>query len=284
MTRLSVPPSWHDLLARLERGTILVAGATGTGKSHLARYLVSQLDRPLDRVGLVDADVGQSSIGVPTCLGMALTAPWQAPAALWFVGDVSPRGHLLPIVVGTAELVRRAYEQGAQAVVVDTPGLVTGPVGQLLQAHLAIATRADRIVTIERGDELVALVSALATDSRPVHRLAPAAAARDRTLEQRRAYRDSRFEAHFRGAGRRWFGPGKLLGRDFGPVPIGSVRPGTILGLLDDDGACLGLGLVREVGADRLAVLTPVAEPRPVARLQVGVVTIDPAGWAEPPE
>lgn len=279
MTRLSIPPSWHDLLAKLERGTLLVLGAPGTGKTRLARYLVGQLDRPLDRVGLVDADIGQSSIGVPTCLGLALTGPWEAPADLRFTGDVSLRGRLLQTVVGALELARRARVEGAQAVVVDSGGMVEGSVGRIFQLHLARAVQADQIIALERRGELGPLLWALDGPGRRIHRLAPVPEARDRTPEERRRYRDRRFEAHFQNAEIRRFGAGQLIAGDFHRALLDDLSPGLVLGLLDVHGSCLGLGLVHEIHKDHVAVLTPVPSGDPVHRLQTGEVTLDPSGW-----
>ena len=279
MTRLSIPPSWHRLLAKLERGTLLVLGATGTGKTRLARYLVGQLDRPLDRVGLVDADVGQSSIGVPTCLGLALTGPWTAPADLWFAGDVSLRGNLLPTVVGAAELGRRARQEGAQAVVVDPGGMVDGPVGRIFQVNLAQAVQADQIIAIEREGELGPLLWALEAPGRRIHRLAPVPEARDRGTEERRRHRERRFEAHFRGAKVRRFGPAHLMTGAFQRAPLEDLSQGVVLGLIDATGSCLGLGVVHEIHEDHVAVLTPVRSVDQVHRLQVGDVTLDPSLW-----
>ncbi len=279
MTRLSIPPSWHDLLAKLERGTLLVLGAPGTGKTRLARYLVGQLDRPLDRVGLVDADVGQSSIGVPTCMGLALTGPWEAPADLWFTGDVSLRGNLLPTVVGAAELTRRARDEGAQAVVVDPGGMVEGAVGRIFQVHLAEAVRADQIIAIERQGELGPLLWALEAPGRRIHRLAPVPEAKDRSAEERRRYRERRFEAHFREAKVHRFGPGHLIAGDFQRATLDDLSPGLVLGLIDAGGSCLGLGIVHKVHDDHVAVLTPVRSVHRIHRLQMSQVTLDPAAW-----
>lgn len=279
MTRLSIPPSWHRLLAKLERGTLLVLGAPGTGKTRLARYLVGQLDRPLDRVGLVDADVGQSSIGVPTCMGLALTGPWQAPADLWFTGDVSLRGNLLPTVVGAGELARRARQEGALAVVVDPGGMVAGPVGRIFQVHLAQAVGADQIIAIERRGELGPLLWALEAPGRRIHRLSPVPEAHDRGTQERRRHRQRRFEAHFRGAKVRRFGPAHLMTGDFQRAQLKELSTGVVLGLIDAAGSCLGLGVAQAVHEDHVAVLTPVRSVDQVHRLQVGDVTLDPSAW-----
>ncbi len=275
----SVTPGrgWPRVLARLERGTILVAGPPGSGKTTLARWLLGQLDRGLDRVALVDCDPGQTTIGVPGCLGMALTAPWEAPAAQWFVGATTPAGHLLPAVVGAARLAERARARGAQAVLLDTSGMVEGAVARLLHYHLAVAVGADQVVLIDGGAGGAALAELLAAEGRRVERLAPAAGARDRSRGARRAHREGRFAAHLAGARTRYFSPRRFVGPEWRYGDHAGLRPGVALGLLDDEGFCLGLGVVEEVHADRVAVRTPVTEV-PVGRLQVGSFRLHPEG------
>lgn len=280
----SVSPGrgWERLLAGVERGNLLVVGTAGSGKSTLARWLVGQLARSLDRVALVDCDPGQTSIGVPGCVGLALTGPWEAPAASWFVGATSPARHLLPLVVGAARLARLARERGAQAVVLDAPGMVDGALARVLHHHLATATEVDQVIAIEPpsgagGEGLDELLAVLAAAERRVERLAPAAGARDRSREERRRHREGRFAAHLAGAVTRLFSPRRVLGPDWSFAGAGRLAPGTVLGLLDGDGLCLGLGVLEAVHEDRLAVRTPVAEV-PVVRLVAGDFRLDADG------
>lgn len=287
---------WERVLAGVERGNLLVVGPAGSGKSTLARWLVGQLARSLDRVALVDCDPGQTSVGVPGCVGLALTGPWEAPAASWFVGATTPTRHLLPLVVGAARLARHARERGAQAVVLDAPGMVDGAVARVLLHHLATATGVDQVIAIEpppgvgspgdrgqggRGPDggggLADLLAVLAAPERRIERLAPAAGARDRSRDERRRHREGRFAAHLAGAATRLFSPRRVLGPDWSFGGGARLAPGTALGLLDGDGFCLGLGVLEEVHADRLAVRTPVAEV-PVVRLVAGDFRLDPDG------
>lgn len=283
---------WGDLLAGLDRGTIMVLGESGTGKSSLARYLLGQLARGLHKVALVDCDLGHGTVGVPCCLGLALTAPWEAPAALWFVGATSPEEHLLPVVVGAAHLAGRARSAGAEAVILDTGDLVAGPQGRALKLHKALAAGVDQVVAIQRGDELEELLALLAADDRAIHRLRPSPRARPRSPRERRHHRRGRFRAHLAGAATRLFAPRRFVGPDWGAglcdwagngadiaAPAGNgARPtgngggpgsGTVVGLLDGGGYCLGLGRIEEVHADRVAVSTAVVGGE-VVRLQLG--------------
>ncbi|HMB54674.1 MAG TPA: Clp1/GlmU family protein [Thermoanaerobaculia bacterium] len=286
MNAPSVTPSrgWERVVSHLDRGTILVLGAPGSGKTTLARWMLGQLDRGLDRVAVVDCDPGASAIGVPGCLGMALTGPWQAPAAMWFVGDVTPPGRLLPAVIGAARLAERARQRGAQAVIVDASGVVEGATARALHYHLALASGVDQVVALERQGELEPLLSLLSGAGRRIDRLSVSSAARPRREEELQSRREARFAAHLVGAKTRLFSPRRLLGRDWtagtdggGAGTEATLAEGTVVGLLDGEGFCLGLGLVEEVHPDRVAVLTRVGDV-PVVRLQVGDFRLDPEG------
>ena len=300
----SIVPSagWAELLAGLGRGTVLIVGAPGTGKTSLARYLLGQLDRSLARVALVDCDCGRPAIGVPGCLGLALTAPWEAPAALWFVGGTSPADHPLPAVVGAARLVERARGAGAEAVVIDAPGRVSDAAGRALLYHLAQATGAGDVVAIERDGEIAPLLALLEREGRTVHRLAPSPAARPGTAGEQESHREGRLRAHLYDASVRRFGAGRLVldwaagldggnghpaaggngsagngnGHHGGGVAAGDDTAsgrfppvGTVVGLLDGGGYCLGLGRLEAVEGDRVAVATRVTRDD-VAGLRVG--------------
>jgi polynucleotide 5'-hydroxyl-kinase GRC3/NOL9 len=286
--------TWNQLLTHLDRGTILVVGGVGAGKTTLARWLLGQLDRGLDRVALVDCDPAQPSVGVPGCLGLAMTSPWEAPESLWFVGsrglagnDPAP-GRLLASVVGAARLAARARHRGAQAVILDTappadganrPGdpRSSGALSRLLEIHLAHAAGVDQVIALERNGELAPLLSLLASERRRIQRLPASAVARPGEPDEQRTQRQTRFAAHLLGASSRLFSPRRIFTHDWRPAGRDDLPQGRVLGLLDGDGFCLGLGLIEEVHDDRVAVLTPVDE-MPVVRIQVGDFRLDPEG------
>ena len=121
-----ISPDWERLLDPLAERTVMVVGRVGSGKSTLARWLAAALAaRHGGAVALLDSDMGQASIGVPTCLGLALGPRWSEPAAMWFIGDTSPVGNLIPAVVGAAKLAAHARHLGARTLVVTPPASPT---------------------------------------------------------------------------------------------------------------------------------------------------------------
>lgn len=264
---------WGSVLAYMDRGTILVLGGPGTGKTTLARWLLGQLDRGLDRVALIDCDPDNAHIGVPGCLGLALTGPWQAPAAQWFVGAPEPVSRTLQTVTGVVRLAERARQRGAQAVLLDTSGRVDGAEARRLKVQLAQATGADQMVALERQHELSPLLALLAAEGRETRRIGVSGMAREKTPEEQRGHRESRFAAHFQAAKTRLFSPRRIFRPDWTVAKKDDLSEGLVVGLLDGEGFCLGLGKVDAIHADRVEVLTPVADV-PVVRIQIGGVRL----------
>ncbi len=265
--RVAAGPAVHRVLARLERGTVMVLGAPGTGKSALAGYLTAQLGRGLSRVAQLDADPAQGAIGLGACLGLALTAPWRAPAALWFTGAASALDRPLATVVGAARLAGRARDEGAELVVIDPPGTVATAASRELLYHLAEAAGVDQVVALERDDELASLLDALGGRAE-VYRIPPLAGARPVAEAERRASLEARLRAHLAGGVRRRFGRARIV--TAGWARPGEVVSGTVVGLLDAGGFCLGLGVVEELGRASVEVLTPQVDRSRIAHLQLG--------------
>jgi polynucleotide 5'-hydroxyl-kinase GRC3/NOL9 len=256
-----------------------VIGNPGLGKSHLVRYLAGELTARGRRVALLSADMGQAVVGPPACLGLALTPPWREPAALWFIGDTTPVGHLLPAVVGAAQLAQRARQQGAEVLLIDTTGLAEGPLARVLKYHKAVAVGADHVVALQREAELEPLLTLLAGVCPAIHRLAPVAAAYNRTPADRALYRRARFRDHFQNGAIQEFPLSQTIGLDWAPLtPSQGPRAGTVVGLIDRAGFCLSLGIVEETKADRLAVYTAWRDAAAVNRVQVGRLRLNREG------
>jgi polynucleotide 5'-hydroxyl-kinase GRC3/NOL9 len=269
-------PGWDTVLGRLAGDTVMVVGRVDRGKSHLTRWLVAQA--AVRRAAIVSADMGQPAIGPPACLAMAIRRPWRTPDALWFIGETSPVRHLVPTVVGTARLAERARAAGAQLVVIDTGGLVEGPIARLLKSHKARAAAVTDVVAVEEERELEPLLALLGGMAR-VHRVAPARVARERDRDERRAYREARFRAHLRGAVTLRVTSRRLIGADWSAgSAAGKPSPGTLVGLIDRAGFCLAAGVVRAVRGSVIELHTRWRDARSVTCVQVGRFALDPGG------
>ncbi len=194
-----------SLLSSAEKAhLILFLGANDTGKTTFTTALARHFLQQGEKVAVIDADLGQSDIGPPTAIGLAIlekdfsSLAEVKPHSLYFVGSTSPVGHLLETVVGTYKLADRAKARGAERILVDTSGLISGGVGWALKQHKLELLRPDLIVALERKDELAAILT-----PRQKHpgvttlRITPHQGVRRRSPEERRTLREAAFARYF---------------------------------------------------------------------------------------
>jgi polynucleotide 5'-hydroxyl-kinase GRC3/NOL9 len=149
--------------------TVVLVGGLDTGKTSLSRNVLTAAVEAGRPAALLDADVGQKTVGPPATvtLKMVRSAADLEPASLAvademsFVGSTSGQGHLLPVVAGVARLHRRAKDEGADLVVVDTSGLVSGITGQVLKYHKVELLEPDLVIGLQRGEELLPLLGVI---------------------------------------------------------------------------------------------------------------------------
>lgn len=302
-----LPHSWIQVCEALtgDPGIAMVLGMSDSGKTTwigvAARQLVQAGKLP---VAIVDADVGQSTIGPPTTVALAFLQenlasdfridrlPWQG---LFFVGAVSPPGHLLQILVGTSRLVDTAIRSGAGTVLVDTTGLIDQGPGFQLKLRKIELLGPRHLVAFQRGKELEPLLAVVA--GRPglrIHRLEVSPSVRARTPAERTRYRTDRFAVYFAGAHTLALETKQLIilappgGRS--RMKTGIVSPllqpsalrredlnGLLVGLHDSANETLGLGVFEELSQDcrHISIRTPLVGVAGIRILQLGSVYLD---------
>ena len=262
---MTVPPGWHLALARAAgRRVTMLVGGVDTGKTSLATYLANGLRQRGFRVGVVDADLGQSEIGPPTTIGLGLVGRAldrlgdSDVAGLAFVGSTSPRGFVTATVAGTRQMVERAAALGLDRVIVDTCGLIDGPLGRALKTRKIEAVAPDLVICLEREGEC----GFMSDPSTAILRLPVGGQASSRSAAERRRHRGAALEAYFRAAM-----PRRLLVSDltFRSMADGAAETrrdldleGALVGLDDDAGHTLGLGVIRAADDHGLLIDTPV--------------------------
>ena len=276
---IDIPASWARSVAEIARRQwrrILVIGAVDRGKSTYCRFLSQHLLAAGWRVAIVDADVGQKDIGPPAAITLgypALAQPLTTvrPAAWYFVGAVSPVGHLLPMVVGTKQLVEAAQ---AAYVIINTTGLVHG-VGRVLKSYTIEAVQPHVIVAIEQEAELQPLLTSYRNYR--VLRLSPSVHAVAKTPEQRRLVRERAFQGYFQTASEVALPVRHLLfQRRYVPR---DDELHVLCGVADrrNRGVGLAISLGRQAQPDTLSLLTPVPAPL-IHIVQYGDLCLTPEG------
>jgi polynucleotide 5'-kinase involved in rRNA processing len=254
---LEVP---HDAHSRaidglLERGgVVFLVGGIDTGKTTFGLEMMRRAAAAGLPAAFVDSDIGQSTVGPPTTIGLKLCLDGaevtrtsvRVADALGFVGSITPPGYLLPLVSGTAKMVEQARASGCRLIVVDTTGYVSGIGGQLLKFYKADAVQPDVVVMPRAADE-------------------------------RATYRERQFAAYFASGSSRWKIKPSVFMPALPPEFDLALLDGLVVGLDDGGGSCRGIGVL-DYGEppDILRMVTPVTSG--VKGLRLGSIKIDITG------
>lgn len=147
----------------------MVLGGIDSGKSTLGKIVAATAVNGGRRVGYIDTDLGQKSVGPPATVTLKMLSRLEdvrgerfaSPDAVHFVGSTSPQGNALPLVIGAKRMVERARADGADLVLVDTSGYVSGVYGQILKFHKVELLQPDVVVGLQRGEELAPLLGVI---------------------------------------------------------------------------------------------------------------------------
>jgi polynucleotide 5'-hydroxyl-kinase GRC3/NOL9 len=265
----------HDRLvdrAAREARTVLFVGGLDSGKSSMARAIAAHALRLGRSVAYLDADVSQKTVGPPGTVGLKhirdaddLTHDRMAEAdAIGFVGSTSPQDHLLPLVGALARLRERAHAEGAELVVVDTGGEVSGIRGQLVKYYKVDTLEPDLVVALQRGEELEPIVGVVERFfGVEVVRLGIHPAVVPTTVDERMARREESMRRYFDGPLQRF----RVRPTVFMPSlpPLFDLL---LVGLSDGEGGFTGIGYLEPVsGNGGLRLISPVADPPKALRL-----------------
>ena len=270
----------HDrLVSRAARDahTVLFIGGLESGKSTLARATGAFALRLGRTVAYLDADVAQKTVGPPATVGMKhirdaddLTFDRMADAdALGFVGSTSPQDHLLPLVGAVARLSTRARDEGADLVLVDTSGEVSGIWGQLVKYYEVDMLEPDLVVGLQRGEELEPVLGVIqrffGIDVAP---LTVHVNVETSSVEKRMEQRERSMARYFGGALQRFRVKPTVFMPTLPPLFDLAQLDRLLVGLSDGQGGFTGLGYLEYVRDDQgLRLISPVAEAPKALRL-----------------
>ncbi len=204
----TIPKEWDALVSEIiqcKPRVMLVMGNVDVGKTFFTTYLSNKLLGQGLKVGAVDSDVGQADIGPPTTMGLGI---FERPVALlyevaladaYFVGSMSPSGHMLEFVVGMKWLVDRGLRK-ADVVIVNTPGWVSSGPARSLQLYTFELINPDMVVALQRERELEHLLASI--PSSRIRRLPVSTKVRPRSHSERAALRAMLISKYFEGAGK----------------------------------------------------------------------------------
>lgn len=283
-----IPLEWEKLDFTGLSGTLMIVGPPDVGKSTFSRYLFKRLCEIHPRVAYLDGDPGQSTLGPPGTMTLALAEngddAFPPQGRMWrgFVGSVSPVGHMLPVLTCAARLIEAAREAGVQVVIYDTTGLVDPAQGGIyLKLAKIDLLRPAVLFAIQRDQELKSLLMPLHRSRRIlVIELSPSPAARRRDQSVRKAHRAAQFAEYFTDASQL-----RVNWTQFAVLPSPRFNLHRLVAMEDADGFTIGLGIVKQI--DRLyrqvMLYTPVDTVNGVDAIRVGDVAVDPATFEDRP-
>ena len=283
-----IPPEWEQLdLAGLS-GTLMIVGPADVGKSTFCRYLFKRLCDIVPSVGYLDGDPGQSTLGPPGTMTLAVaenrekTFPPRGQMWRCFVGAVSPVGHMLAVLTCAARLLGAAREAGVQVVIFDTTGLVDPARGGLyLKLAKIDLLRPSVLFAMQRNQELESLLMPLRRSQRTqLVELSPSPAAHRRDISARKAHRATQFGHYFTNGSQL-----RLNWTQFAVLPAPRFNLHRLVALEDALGFTLGLGIVLQIDRiyRQLTLHSPLTTVKGIDAIRLGDLTVDPETFEDQP-
>jgi polynucleotide 5'-hydroxyl-kinase GRC3/NOL9 len=285
---ISAPTEWFGLFDVLEqgKGIAILLGATDTGKSTLGQFLISNLCRRGLKVGLVDADIGQSFLGPPATIGLSVFKShpdWEvilSPPEIFFVGSTTPEGHFPVHLKGVKRMVDKVSSYKPDLILVDTTGFVSGEGGRELKRKKIDLVCPRFILALQKDDELEPILEPYQESPLyKIYRLPLSEQVRPKSMEERRTYRTNKFRDYFKYSSIQELAiegvqiEGEVLDPDGAPLPLDwALRMNSLLiGLKDGNDETLALGLTKHYFEEKkvLRLSTPLQEIQSVKTIQL---------------
>ena len=285
---ISAPQEWFRLLDVLEeeKGLAILLGATDTGKSTLAQFLISHLCRRGLKVGLVDADIGQSFLGPPAAIGLSVFKShpdWEvilSTPEIFFVGSTTPEGHFPIHLKGVKRMVDKVSSYGPDVILVDTTGFVLGEAGKELKRRKIDLILPRFILALQKDDELEPILGQYKENALyKIFRLPLSEQVRAKSMEERRTNRTNKFRHYFKYSAVQELAieevqiEGEVLDPNGAPLPLDwALKLNSLLiGLKDENDDTLALGLIKNYFQEKkeLRVFTPLKEIQKVKTVQL---------------
>ena len=235
---------------------LMVIGGSDSGKSTFILYLANEIFKIGKKVGVLDLDIGQSNIGPPGTIGFGKVRKNLnnlseiKPEKMYFIGEVSPKGNLLQLVVGSFKLLKEMEKEFLDYILIDTTGLVNGIIAEVLKHNKIEVLDPDYIIIFENENEIDNLIKPFIYGNKKIIKIKPSSNSIERTRLERIEYRNKKFREYFSNSKRVeiHFNENNIIGYDFKKY---TPLQNSIVGLLDKDRFLLYLGILESIDKDR---------------------------------
>jgi len=289
------PNEWYTIFDTLEeeKGIAILLGATDTGKSTLAKFLIFNLCKRGLNVGLVDADIGQSFLGPPTTIGFSIfksDPTWElilSPPEIFFIGSITPEGHFPIHLKGVKRMADKALSSIADVIIVDTTGFILGDAGKELKRRKIDLLSPKFLIALQKSDEIEHVLDLYKEN--PLYkilRLPLSNQIRPKDMEERKINRANKFQEYFKPAVIQELAIENVQIEGEVLDPNGDILPldwalkinGLLIGLKDNNDETLALGVIRNYIEERkvLRAFTPLNEIQEVKMIQLSSQKVIP--------
>lgn len=290
MNDIVIPKDWEELLKRIKThgvlNIIMVIGTIDTGKSTLCQFLYQNLSTQSGFAALIDSDLGQSTIGPPTTIGLSISKVSSGmldPTSIRFVGSTSPRAHMLQTIVAVKKLVEKAIAMKARNIVIDTSGFIEGAIGREFKFQKIDLIGPTHVIALEKETECSLLLKNISYRKRTtIFRLKISEdLVKCKSYERRKHYRNERFKSYFENA--------KLKSLSLGEIGLHGMIPNfmkrqnwenLILGLCDSDNNTISLAITKDIDLSQglITFISPIKNLEGVRSIQFGSIYISKNG------
>ena len=244
-------------------------------------------------VALVDADIGQSFLGPPATIGLAVFKShpdWEvvlSPSEIFFVAATTPEGYFPIHLKGVKRMVDKAPSYGAEVIIVDTTGFILGEAGKELKRRKIDLLSPRFIMALQKSDEIEHVLDLYQENPLfKIYRLPLSEKVSPRSMEERRINRTNKFRDYFKNSVIQELGieeiqiEGEVLDPTGDPIPLDwSLRiNGLLIGLKDSNDETLALGVIRNYFEEKkvVRVFTPLREIKIVKTIQLSSLKVIP--------
>lgn len=287
-----VSKDWLDILDILkeDKGIAIILGAPDTGKSTLSRFLISNLCQKGISVSLIDSDIGQSFLGPPTTIGFLLfdsPPDWNLlpEPEIFFVGSNYPENSFDKHLRGVKLMLDKALHYSSEVILIDTTGYVFGEGGKELKRRKIDLVSPKFIISLQREKEIENILSIYENSNQyRIIRLKTPESVRTKSMEERKRYRQRKFQEFFKGSIiyeleiNKIHLKGEMLDSIGFPVPINWAlqTEGLLMGLKENEEKTLSLGLIKDYNQKGkiLKILTPLKDIKMVRVIELGSIIL----------
>ncbi|MGC9148085.1 MAG: Clp1/GlmU family protein [Sulfolobales archaeon] len=208
---------WFEVVDKIiERGTrIVVIGPIESGKTTFSALAVNKALAKGLRACVVDADIGQQDIALPSFVSLACPKEpviWLRelfPDEIRIIGSLTPSQYSSRIIGAVIDLVERAVSSGAEVIIINTDGWINHPSAIEMKLDLARYVKATHLIVLQR-DQIVIPFN-LSLETMKIVRLSPPQNVKTRSREDRKILRAYAYKKFFDGASLRQEDLSKML-------------------------------------------------------------------------